>query len=55
MASVKILDSHKKRRFKVKDNLPFRIRFISVQIPSYGSTNVAPIGIAVIGYSNYIL
>lgn len=56
MASVKILDTHKKRQFKIKGKqLPFRIKFISVQVPGYSSTNVAPIGIAVIGFSNYIL
>jgi hypothetical protein len=39
----------------VKDVLPFRIRFINIGIPSYGPGNVPPIGIAVIGFSNYIL
>lgn len=56
MASVKILDTHQKREFKLKGNkLPFRIKFISVQIPSYGPNTIPVIGIAVIGFNNYIL
>jgi len=64
MASVKFLDRSKNRVFKIKkshktiqieNNLPFRIKFIGVQIPSYGAGNVPPIGIAIIGVSNYIL
>ena len=56
MASVKILDTHKKRQFKIKTKqLPFRIKFVSVQVPGYGPSSTAPIGVAVIGFSNYIL
>jgi hypothetical protein len=64
MASVKFLDSSKNKVFKIKksqrtvqieNNLPFRIKFVGVQIPSYGAGNVPPIGIAIIGVSNYIL
>lgn len=64
MASVKILDTHQNRKFKIKrskpiikieQNLPFRIKFISVQVPGYGSSNIPPIGIAIIGLNNYIL
>lgn len=40
---------------KVKEELPFRIRFTSIGIPGYGPGNVPPIGIAVVGYNNYIL
>tara|TARA_B110000977_G_scaffold61119_1_gene82987 strand:+ start:641 stop:958 length:318 start_codon:yes stop_codon:yes gene_type:complete len=35
--------------------LPFRIRFINVGIMTYSADNPAPIGIAIIGFSNYIL
>jgi len=35
--------------------LPFRIKFINVGIMTYSADNPAPIGIAVIGFSNYIL
>lgn len=40
---------------KIEEQLPFRIRFSSIGIPSYGPTDIPPIGIAVIGYNNYIL
>jgi hypothetical protein len=35
--------------------LPFRVRFMNVGIDSYGPTNPPPIGIAIIGFNNYIL
>ena len=38
-----------------KEFLPFRIRLTTIGIESYGPGNPAPIGIAVIGISNYIL
>lgn len=40
---------------KVKEDLPFRVKFINIGIPSYGNFNVPPIGIAIIGFNNYIL
>jgi hypothetical protein len=40
---------------RVSSVLPFRIRFRSVDIAGYSSQNPPPIGIAIIGYSNYIL
>lgn len=40
---------------KVSQELPFRIKFINIGIPGYSSTNVPPIGIAIIGVNNYIL
>jgi hypothetical protein len=40
---------------KIKQTLPFRVRFTNVMVPSYGSGNGAPIGIAIIGFNNYIL
>jgi hypothetical protein len=55
MASVKILDSHKKRTFKLKSKPHFYIKFVGVQIPGYGANNAPPIGIAIIGFNNYIL
>jgi hypothetical protein len=42
-------------KVKVEETLPFRVRFINIGIESYGPNNPAPIGIAVIGISNYIL
>ena len=45
----------KTRTVKVKQTLPFRVKFTTVQVPAYGRSSPAPIGIAIIGYSNYIL
>lgn len=39
----------------VEDILPFRIKFTNIGIEAYGPNNPAPIGIAIIGVSNYIL
>jgi hypothetical protein len=40
---------------KVEEVLPFRVKFTTIGIEGYGPNNVPPIGIAVIGYNNYIL
>lgn len=40
---------------KIEDVLPFRVKFINIGIEGYGPNNPAPIGIAIIGYNNYIL
>ena len=42
-------------RAVVEDTLPFRVRFTSIMVPGYSSTNVPGIGVQVIGFSNYIL
>lgn len=39
----------------IRQTLPFRVRFTNIAIPGYGPNNPAPIGIAVIGFNNYIL
>lgn len=39
-------------KVKINEVLPFRVKFINAGIPTY---NVPPIGIAIIGYNNYIL
>lgn len=39
----------------INEVLPFRIRFTDIRVPGYGPNNVPPIGIQIIGYSNYIL
>jgi hypothetical protein len=39
----------------VKEFLPFRVMFTTIGIEGYNPNNPAPIGIAVVGYSNYIL
>jgi hypothetical protein len=40
---------------KIESLLPFRVRFKNLGFLQYGPNNPAPIGIAVIGFSNYII
>ena len=40
---------------KAIDVIPFYVKFVNIGIAGYGPGNPAPIGIAVIGVSNYIL
>lgn len=42
-------------RVVVTDTIPFRVKFTNIGIPGYGPGNVPPIGIAIIGFNNYIL
>lgn len=39
----------------INEILPFRIRFTSIGVEGYSPTNVPPIPLQVIGFSNYIL
>jgi hypothetical protein len=51
---VKIVEG--KRLVKIEQTLPFRVRFINITVPGYSfPNNVPPIGIAIIGFNNYIL
>jgi hypothetical protein len=51
---VKIAEG--KRLVKIQQTLPFRVRFINITVPGYSfPNNVPPIGIAIIGFNNYIL
>jgi hypothetical protein len=43
------------RVVRINDVLPFRIKFINIGVEGYSSTNVPPIPLQVIGFSNYIL
>jgi len=43
------------RVVRINDILPFRVKFTSIGVESYGANNVPGIGLQVIGYSNYIL
>lgn len=43
------------RYSQISSTLPFRVRFTTIGIDGYGPNNPAPIGIAVIGFNNYIL
>lgn len=55
-ASYPIINiSHGKPIVKINHNLPFRVKFSSVTVPGYGPNNVPPIGIQVIGFTNWIL
>jgi len=45
----------KPRKTKVNSVLPFRVKFTTIGIEGYNSSNPAPIGIAIIGVNNYIL
>jgi hypothetical protein len=47
--------SQGKRTVKINEVLPFRVRFTNIMVPGYSASNPAPIGIAVIGFNNYIL
>lgn len=41
---------------KVTEQLPFRVKFETIGIgPKYGPNNPPPIGVAVIGFNNFIL
>lgn len=43
------------RVVRVNEVLPFRVKFTNIMVPGYGVNNPAGIGIAVIGFNNYIL
>jgi hypothetical protein len=43
------------RQVRINDTIPFRVRFTTITVPGYSSTNIPGIGIQVIGFSNYIL
>lgn len=40
---------------RINEVLPFRISFTNIMVPSYSSTDIPPIGIAIVGFNNYIL
>lgn len=44
-----------KRISLINEVLPFRIKFTAVKVPGASPTNVPPIPLQVIGFSNYIL
>jgi hypothetical protein len=62
--SVKYIKQKKYYRSKIIDApgiakinyaVPFRVKFINIGIEAYGPNDVPPIGIAIIGYNNFIL
>jgi hypothetical protein len=42
-------------RIDVVEHLPFKVRFSAIGLDTYERGNPAGVGIAIIGYSNYIL
>jgi hypothetical protein len=44
-----------RRQVRINEILPFRVRFTTITVPGYSSTNIPGIGIQVIGFSNYII
>jgi hypothetical protein len=50
-----IVEECKDRLSEVIYRVPFRIRVTNITVPGYSPTNVPPIGIAIIGFNNYIL
>lgn len=54
---VTSFENKESRGVVINQVLPFRIRFTNTVLEStgYGPGNPAPIGIAIIGYNNYIL
>lgn len=62
LKNVFILNTNQKSEIRDKNSithiaeiLPFRVRFQNTKIGGYSPSNPAPIGIAVIGFNNYIL
>lgn len=59
--SIKTSDFSKSRitqkngNVKISHTLPFKVKFINIGIPSFGTGNSAPIGIAIIGLNNYVM
>ena len=47
--------SQGRRAVRINEVLPFRIKFTNIMVPGYSASNPAPIGIAIIGFNNYIL
>jgi len=52
--SIKYIDTIKPT-VKINYSLPFRVRFTSINIEGYSSSNPPPIPLQVIGFSNWIL
>jgi hypothetical protein len=47
--------TERRRNVSIREVLPFRIKFTNIMVPGYSSSNVPPIGIAIVGLNNYIL
>ena len=51
--NTRVLDI--KRNVLIQEQLPFRVKFLNKGFSAYGPENPPPIGIAVVGFNNYIL
>lgn len=54
MAGIVMKTSDYPKVIRINEILPFRVRFMSIQIPGAQGL-VPPIGLAIIGVNNYIL
>jgi len=60
-AQIKELDKRTVRindinhKVKIQEVVPFKVQFINVGVFGFSKTNPAGVGVAVIGYNNYIL
>ncbi len=43
------------KKYLINEHLPFRLRIENIGLSGYTRENPAPIGVAIIGHSNYIL
>lgn len=51
--SIRINDINNKT--KIEEVVPFKVQFINVGVFGFSKNNPAGIGVAVVGYNNYIL
>jgi hypothetical protein len=54
LAPIKVNDLQARMAY-AESTIPFKVRFTNIEQPGYSPLTVPPIGVAVIGYSNYIL
>lgn len=50
----KVIDNTPIKSLVIYD-VPFRVRIQNITVPGYSPSNVPPIGVAIIGFNNYIL
>jgi hypothetical protein len=55
VGAVKSTIVFKNPSVSISSDLPFRVRFTSIKVPGYSSSNPPPIPLQLIGFSNYIL
>ncbi len=55
VGAVKSTIVYKNPSVAISSTLPFRVKFTSIKVPGYSSSNPPPIPLQVIGFSNYIL